>query len=676
MNRLNDRKICFIICSSDALYTEECLYYIHHLRIPEGYEIEVLTVENAVSMAAGYNEGMQASDARYKVYLHQDVFIVNHDFIQDVLDLFQADEQIGMIGMIGVDKLPASGIMWEAQRCGAIFVPAYRHDDVLQFGNETAVEAEAIDGLMMITQYDIPWREDLFDKWDFYDCSQSQEFIRRGYKVIVPALRKPWCMHDSVLANLSVYDEERMKFLQEYFPQADEAEQEAAACGMTVVLTSFQRCGQLQDTLSWLKGTEGIANIIIADNGSDDGTADWLAAQQYDYVQFDEGVQGYGRLWNVILQNFDVQDCVVFMEAGVYPEKMSLVELWKVLQSDEIGIACPVTNYSRYDAGVKAGSRDDLAWVRQDSLRQTDRKLYDRTLHADWQMWAVRRDVLQQTGLLREELNHPENVLKDYSLRALRNGLRQVQCRRAFAYESFCRCREVYAQADQWKTQDRSVMKRDWGMNYFNLTPNDFLVNAIQEEPDAVFRVLEIGCDLGATLLAIQNRYPGCKTCGLDINEAAVEIAQYITEAECGNIDELKLPFQEKFDYIIFGDVLEHLRHPEEVVKMCRDYLNEGGYIVASIPNVMHISVLEELIDGRFQYQDVGLLDRTHIHLFTYYEIMSMFHETGYSVREVRKTGVDLSERQQRIMRTLLALSEQTEDWMYEAFQYVVKAQR
>ena len=317
MNRLNDRKICFIICSSDALYTEECLYYIHHLRIPEGYEIEVLTVENAVSMAAGYNEGMQASDARYKVYLHQDVFIVNHDFIQDVLDLFQADEQIGMIGMIGVDKLPASGIMWEAQRCGAIFVPAYRHDDVLQFGNETAVEAEAIDGLMMITQYDIPWREDLFDKWDFYDCSQSQEFIRRGYKVIVPALRKPWCMHDSVLANLSVYDEERMKFLQEYFPQADDAEQETAACGMTVVLTSFQRCGQLQDTLSWLKGTEGIANIIIADNGSDDGTADWLAAQQYDYVQFDEGVQGYGRLWNVILQNFDVQDCVVFMEAGV-----------------------------------------------------------------------------------------------------------------------------------------------------------------------------------------------------------------------------------------------------------------------------------------------------------------------------------------------------------------------
>lgn len=675
MNRQNDRKICFIMCSSDALYTEECLYYINHLKIPEGYEIEVLTVEHAASMTAGYNEGMQASDAKYKVYLHQDVFIVNRNFIQDVLDIFQADEQIGMIGMIGVDKLPASGIMWEAERCGAIYVPAYRHDDVLQFGNETAVEAEAIDGLMMITQYDIPWREDLFDKWDFYDCSQSQEFIRRGYKVVVPAFQKPWCMHDSVLANLSVYDEERMKFLQEYFPVQNETAQETASGGITVVLTSYQRCGQLQDTLAWLKGTEGIANIIVADNGSDDGTAQWLAAGSYDYVQFDEGVQGYGRLWNAILQNFEVQECIVFMEAGVYPEKMCLAELWNVLRADGIGMVCPITNYSRYDAGIKVRSREDLAWVRQDSLRQPDRKLYDRTLHADWKMWAVKREVLQKVGLLQEELDHPENVLKDYTLRMLRNGRRQAQCRRAFAWESFGRCREVYAEADQWKTQDRSVLKRDWGMNYFNLTPNDNLVNAIQEKPEQAFRVLEIGCDLGATLLAIQNRYPECKTYGMDINEAAVGIAQYITEAECGNIDELKLPFREKFDYIIFGDVLEHLRHPEEVVRMCRDHLNEGGYIIASIPNVMHISVLEELIDGRFQYEDTGLLDRTHIHFFTYYEIMSMFHEAGYHVREVRRTAFDLSERQQVIMKTLRSLSEQTEDWMYEAFQYVVKAQ-
>ena len=50
------------------------------------------------------------------------------------------------------------------------------------------IDVEAIDGLIMITQYDIPWREDLFQKWDFYDVSQSMEFIRHGYKVAVPCM--------------------------------------------------------------------------------------------------------------------------------------------------------------------------------------------------------------------------------------------------------------------------------------------------------------------------------------------------------------------------------------------------------------------------------------------------------------------------------------------------------
>lgn len=75
---------------------------------------------------------------------------------------------------------------------------------------------EAIDGFIMITQYDIAWREDIFDHWDFYDCSQSMEFIRKGYKVVVPAMQKPWCVHDCGFVNLAGYEEERLKFLKEY----------------------------------------------------------------------------------------------------------------------------------------------------------------------------------------------------------------------------------------------------------------------------------------------------------------------------------------------------------------------------------------------------------------------------------------------------------------------------
>ena len=52
--------------------------------------------------------------------------------------------------------------------------------------NKPYTEVEAVDGLFIATQYDVKWREDIFDGWDFYDISQSEEFHRAGYKVVVP----------------------------------------------------------------------------------------------------------------------------------------------------------------------------------------------------------------------------------------------------------------------------------------------------------------------------------------------------------------------------------------------------------------------------------------------------------------------------------------------------------
>lgn len=578
-----------------------------------------------------------------------------------------------MIGMIGSLKLPASGIMWEGERCGAIYVPAYNKEALFRARESNLTEVEAIDGLLMITQYDIPWREDLFDKWDFYDCSQSQEFIRRGYKVVVPELKVPWCLHDSVISDLSCYDEERQKFLVEYFGEKEEPGIEDYK--VTVVLTTCNRKEQLQDTLEWLANVDGISNIIVVDNGSNDGTADWLSTQTYEYLWFDEGVQGYGKVWNAVLQNFETEDDIVFLEAGVFPEKRSLLEIAKVLQSDTIGIVNPVSNFYEYGRH-KIQGREELSLVRLTNQRETNQNAFWKTLYADWRMWAVRTDVIHKNGLFREELKTPEYALTDFTLRMIQKGIVQVVCLYACAYENFYGSEEIYAKAGQWRLEDRTFMKTVWGMNYFNLRPNHVLAGYIQEPKEREFNVLEVGCDLGATLLEIQAHYPKCRTYGLDINKAVVDIARNIAKVEYGDIDQLSIPFQVKFDYIIFGDVLEHLRHPEEVVRMCRDWLNENGYIIASIPNVMHISVMKELIEGRFRYSDSGLLDRTHIHFFTFYEIMNLFQKAGYEVKDIKRTVFGISEREKELIEVLLRMSDNTEAWMYETFQYTVKAQK
>lgn len=217
--KVNEKEICFIMCTNDQRYMEEALYYITHLNVPEGYEITFLAVEDAKSMTAGYNEGMYASEAKYKVYLHQDTFIVHRDFLVDSIRLFEENPQIGMIGMIGIPKMPESGIMWDGKQVGSVY-ESHIYETIIR-GNPISkgqkyAEVEAIDGFLMMTEYDIPWREDIFNKWDFYDASQSMEFIKKGYKVVVLNMDKPWVLHDCGLLNKDNYEEERLKFVKEY----------------------------------------------------------------------------------------------------------------------------------------------------------------------------------------------------------------------------------------------------------------------------------------------------------------------------------------------------------------------------------------------------------------------------------------------------------------------------
>lgn len=213
----DENKVCFIICANNNLFYEECVKYIRWLEVPVGMEIELMEIRGAVSMAAGYNEGMNSSDAKYKVYMHQDVFIINKYFIHDMISIFQSSEKIGVVGLIGSIKVPENGVMWSESRVGnwSRIIPweGYRYDK----DKDGWWEVEGVDGLLLATQYDIPWREDLFDGWDFYDLSCCFEMKRRGFQAVVPVQRHIWFIHDDKAAmTLWNYNKYRNRFLKEY----------------------------------------------------------------------------------------------------------------------------------------------------------------------------------------------------------------------------------------------------------------------------------------------------------------------------------------------------------------------------------------------------------------------------------------------------------------------------
>lgn len=230
---MNEHKVSFIICCNSEFYMKECMLYLSELIVPEGFEAEIIEIKGASSMAAGCNEGMRQSHAKYKVYLHQDVFIKNRNFISDMISVFQRDENIGMIGMVGTPYLKGNGTMWSGIRFGGF----YRLQELVDRGVNLKffplkagyMEVESVDGLLIATQYDIPWREDLFSKWDFYDVSQSFEFQKAGYKVVVLGQETEWYIHDCGVPNMFNYNAERKIFLKnysEYMGQRQEMEWE------------------------------------------------------------------------------------------------------------------------------------------------------------------------------------------------------------------------------------------------------------------------------------------------------------------------------------------------------------------------------------------------------------------------------------------------------------------
>jgi SAM-dependent methyltransferase len=97
-----------------------------------------------------------------------------------------------------------------------------------------------------------------------------------------------------------------------------------------------------------------------------------------------------------------------------------------------------------------------------------------------------------------------------------------------------------------------------------------------------------------------------------------------------------------RYDVIVYGDILEHLKNPMEVFRALNQYLAPGGMIIVSVPNIAHLYVRLKLLAGRFDYMERGILDRTHLRFFTLATFQKFLCEAGVQPVEVIGTPVPL----------------------------------
>lgn len=194
-----------------------------------------------------------------------------------------------------------------------------------------------------------------------------------------------------------------------------------------------------------------------------------------------------------------------------------------------------------------------------------------------------------------------------------------------------------------WKTMQNRYHHEEDSLTIENLNVN---ISILGREIANHSCVLDVGCGEGKLAQLIKDK--GCSVYGIDIDHAAIQYAlekkRYL-DAFRFNIEQPSDNFAEyerfqkselKFDYIVIADILEHTIDPTKVLTEISNYLKNDGKILVSIPNVNNADIILNLLRGRFNYMQAGILDNTHTKYFT----KSSFVEW---INDVNSTFADFS---------------------------------
>jgi 2-polyprenyl-3-methyl-5-hydroxy-6-metoxy-1,4-benzoquinol methylase len=159
---------------------------------------------------------------------------------------------------------------------------------------------------------------------------------------------------------------------------------------------------------------------------------------------------------------------------------------------------------------------------------------------------------------------------------------------------------------------------------------------ALADDPQ---RALDVGCSSGYLARPLADR--GVRVVGVELDPDAADEARGVCEdVVVGDVETMELPFDTgSFDVVVCGDLIEHLRDPGSAMARLRPFLRPGGRLVLTTPNVANWAIRLSLLGGRWRYTDRGILDRTHVHLFTRKALVETVEAAGYRILELDHTA-------------------------------------
>ncbi len=147
--------------------------------------------------------------------------------------------------------------------------------------------------------------------------------------------------------------------------------------------------------------------------------------------------------------------------------------------------------------------------------------------------------------------------------------------------------------------------------------------------------ILDVGCATGYIGAFLRTVDPQKRLVGIELDRGAAEQARpYYDQIVIGNVDEPETweQVEGKFGAMIFGDVLEHTKDPVAVLNLAKPLLNVGGRVIISVPNIVYVRSRIKILLGKFDYEESGIMDRTHLRFFTCKTVREMLQHAGFHI--------------------------------------------
>ncbi len=412
--------------------------------------------------------------------------------------------------------------------------------------------------------------------------------------------------------------------------------------------------------------------VIVIDNASTDDSVEYLRTLDWITLVEKDKSSGFSDAYNDGIEKAEKDNDIYLLSPDMMISENSLFWLKMGLyENDDIA-----------SAGSEVVDKEDTGnFVSEASKNNIPMELpYSYRTDIIGPSVLLKRTVLDEVGLLDGGLDTENRAYIELGLRFLKAGKLNLTCKNSNVFQPENISDQNYDSSYD-KSDESLVTKLGVDIRKYHKYRTD-LVEEIKSERNTKLHILEVGCGAGATASLIKSQYPYAEYKGIERNDKAAMYARAFGDVITGDIEtvEFEKEFNEYFDYVLLGDVLQYTHDPAGVIRKLSVCLKKSGSMIISVPNIRNWSVIIPLLnDDRFEYSDDGIINSSCIKFFTENEMARLISGNGFSIKNIKtEISEEPSDVERRYLESLVELSGQNDinDFLVSEYVFTIEKRR